>query len=508
MTRTILILIAALAAGSCAVTPVAEPSLPTVDYAGPDNPWFEGGRDALARTLGARKRPVRARNVILFIGDGMSLDTVGAARIMAGQDSGGTGEEHWLAFERLPHTALMKTYNTDLQVPDSAGTATAMMTGVKTKAGVIGVDENVRIGNCASTEPNRLTSFLEQMEARGKATGVVSTARITHATPAAAYAHSPSRNWESDAAIPEAERACADIARQLIEFEGDSGLEVALGGGRVAFFDATIADPEYTSRGGVRSDGRNLVQEWLDRHGDGARFVWNRAQARAIDTRRTTHVLGLFEPSHMQYEVDRLAERNEPSLAEMTRLAIDVLARDRDGYFLMVEGGRIDHAHHEGNAARALRDTIAFDDAIAAALARVDLDETLVIVTADHGHTLTFSGYPVRGNPILGKVVTRKMGAEDDHIPATDRDGLPYTTLGYANGPGYRDSEVGTRPDLTEVDTSDVDFLQEATVPLHAETHSGTDVIVYADGPGAQLFRGVQEQNYVYHVMRYAVGEP
>ena len=477
----------------------------TSDPAG--NSWFRAGQDAVRATLAQPERTGRARNVILFIGDGMSLDTVVAARIFAGQQRGENGEENWLGFERLPHTALMKTYTTDLQVPDSAGTATAMLSGVKTQAGVLGVDERVKRGRCASLATASVPSFLERMEARGKATGIVSTARITHATPASSYAHVPSRGWESDANIPPAQRDCADIARQLVEFDIGDGIEVILGGGRSAFMPSTAPDPEYADETGARIDGRNLIDDWLRNSGPGAHYVWNSAQFDSLATRDTRRILGLFEPSHMQYEADRIGAANEPSLAAMTSRAIELLSRDADGYFLLVEGGRIDHAHHAGNAARALHDTLAFDAAIAAALQRVNLDDTLVIVTADHGHVMSFSGYPVRGNPILGKVVTGGLLAPKGKRPALDSDGLPYTTLSYANGPGHRKTGSASRPDLTNVDTEDLDYMQEATLPLSSETHSGADVIVYADGPQAHLFRGVQEQHYVFHVMQHAVGE-
>jgi alkaline phosphatase len=465
--------------------------------------WFAQGAAAVRATLEIPTRPSGARNVILFIGDGMSLDTVSAARIFSGQRQGRAGESHRLRFEQLPYTALMKTYTTDMQVPDSAGTATAMLTGVKTKTGFIGVSDSAVLGRCEGTHSARLTTFLEQMEQRGKATGVVTTTRITHATPAATYAHVPHRNWESDTTIPASQAAgCPDIARQLAGFDIGDGIEVMFGGGRRQFLPATETDPEYADKTGGRADGRNLIAEWQARYGSDARYVWNATQLASLDPSTTQRVLGLFEPSHMMFDADRLAnDADEPSLADLTGFAIDRLSRDPDGFFLLVEGGRIDHAHHRGNAARALADTVAFDDAVASALARVDLDETLVIVTSDHGHVLSFGGYPRRGNPILGKVVVHGMGAPDGPRLARDNNGLPFTTLGYANGPGHRP----TRPDLTDVDTTNLNYKQEAAVPLNSETHSGTDVIVFADGPGADLFRGVQEQNYVYHVMRHAV---
>lgn len=468
-----------------------------------DQAWFAQGQAAVQATLNQPTRPKTARNVILFVGDGMSLDTITAARIFAGQKAGGSGESHQLRFETLPHTALMKTYTTDMQVPDSAGTATAMLTGSKTKTGFVGVSEAAQLNDCASSKRARLSTFLEQMEARGKATGVVSTARITHATPAASYAHVPNRGWENDTAMPpQALADCEDIATQLTAFDAGDGIDVILGGGRRAFLPNTMTDPEYATKTGAREDGRNLVTEWQTRFGSDARYVWNATQLAQLDAASTDRVLGLFEPSHMMYDADRVTTNaDEPSLAELTGFAIERLQTNQTGYFLLVEGGRIDHAHHSGNAARALTDTAAFDDAVARALDTVDLNDTLVIVTADHGHVMSFSGYPERGNPILGKVIGPGFMSAGESRVARDSNGLPYTTLSYANGPGHHQQ----RPDLTDVDTTTVDYLQEATVPLESETHSGTDVIVYADGPGANLFRGVQEQTYIYHVMRHAV---
>src|SRR5690606_34992103 len=135
-------------------------------------------------------------NVIVFLGDGMSLTTVAAARIFEGQRDGRPGEEHLLAWEDFPHTAFSKTYNTDSQTPDSAGTMTAIATGVKSHMGAIGVAAGDR-SDCAGSLDRQLLSWLRLADSAGLATGIVTTARLTHATPAATYAHSPDRNWES-----------------------------------------------------------------------------------------------------------------------------------------------------------------------------------------------------------------------------------------------------------------------------------------------------------------------
>ncbi len=247
--------------------------------------------------------------------------------------------------------------------------------------------------------------------------------------------------------------------------------------------------------------------------------MWTRGQLEAAQN--APALLGLFEPDHMQFDHDRDRSANgDPSLAEMTKAAIRTLSQDKNGYVLMVEGGRIDHAHHAGNAYRALDETIALSQAVQAAADATSAEDTLIIVTADHSHTLNFVGYPQRGNPILGKV--RGTSGEDANTGdlALDGNGQPYATLSYANGPGYTGASnqqpagiktfphapsnfepANGRPDLTHVDTESPDFMQEALVPTKAETHGGDDVGIWARGPGSNAFRGSLEENVIYHVI-------
>ena len=489
--------------------------------------WREQGRAAVTAARALAPLRGHARNVIVFIGDGMGVSTVTAARILDGQLRGQPGEENLLSFERLPYTALIKTYNTNQQVPDSAGTVTAILSGVKTRAGVIGLDASALVG-VPSKPGQRLRTLFEWAEERGLATGVVTTARLTHATPAGAYAHTPDRDWECDADLPAAASRAGerDIATQLVWMSAGDGIDVALGGGRAQFLPASAPDPEYPDQRGRRADGRDLIAAWQAAR-PGRAFVWNRAQLSALDLAKTRQILGLFEPSHMQFETQRARDAaGEPSLAEMTGVAIDRLARDKKGFVLLVEGGRIDHGHHAGSAYLALHDAIALSAAVDAALARVKLTETLVVVTADHSHTLTLGGYPTRGNPILGLVRGNDEHGEPTREPMRDASGRPYTTLGYANGPGYTGASDAQpegpkrfphssrsvkgiaegRPDLSHVDTADPNYLQESAVPLDSETHGGEDVPLYAGGPGAQLFHGVQEQSYIYHALVAALG--
>ncbi len=486
----------------------------------------DSANETTAQTI-ARLRGT-AKNVILFIGDGMGVSTVTAARILDGQNKGMLGEENNLHFDEFPFAGLAKTYNVDAQTPDSAGTMTAMVAGVKTDVGVIGVDEDIERGNCATVAGNELVTALELAEMAGKATGIISTARITHATPAATYAKSADRNWEDISDMPEAAvtAGCEDIASQLVNFESNletrfadvdvDGIDVVMGGGRRHFLpkDAAFNSADAASSvEGDRTDGRNLVTEWQTQYPTGA-YVMDQAGFDAIDAEVTDKLFGLFNESHMQYHADRVNDiAGEPSIAQMTEKAIRILDNDEDGFFLMVESGRIDHSHHAGNAYGALSDTIAFSEAVKVADQLTADDDTLIIVTADHGHVFTIAGYPKRGNPILGKVV----GVGSD-TPALAGDDLPYTTLGYTNGRGFRDfgptnfnpdatygldADTG-RKDLTDVTTTEGGFHQEALVPYSAETHSGEDIGIYAKGPGAFLVNGTNEQNMIYHIMAFA----
>jgi alkaline phosphatase len=451
----------------------------------------------------------RAKNVILFVGDGMGVSTVTASRILDGQMKGNPGEENRLFFETLPYLALSKTYSWDQQTSDSAPTMTAMVTGYKAREGMLAVNHLTARGECDPTviAANSLPTILELAAKAGKDTGVVSTARITHATPAANYAHSSVRDWEADSNKP-AGCGVKDIALQLIELDDTvkKSLKVALGGGRTYFMPRALRDPEYNSAG-RRNDGRDLTAEWVSSRGPAAKYVWDKAGFDAAEPWNTKYLLGLFENSHMQYEADRANDRSgEPSLTDMTEKAIKMLKQNRRGFYLHVEAGRIDHAHHAGNAKRALLDTIEFANAIKKAYEMTDPDDTLILVTADHSHVFTIAGYPHRGNNILGVVAEVPNVDGEAPSPATDSLGLPYTTLGYANGPGWRDAILTgqKRPDLTAVDTTDLGFLQEATVPLGSETHAGEEVAIYASGPWSHLVRGTMEQNWIFHVMNEA----
>lgn len=472
---------------------------------------------ALTASAGDASARGRARNVVLFVGDGMGISTIGATRVFS------VGVDGDLVMDQFPHSALSRTADADHITPDSASTMTSMITGVNANSGVIGFGAETELGDFnADGDGPPLSTALERAKQRGMAVGVVSTARVTHATPAACYAHINDRDAESAIAL----QALPSDPTFNPALAG--GLDLILGGGRQYFVPTEIVDEE--GEAGSRTDGRDLRAEF---QAAGYSYVWNGSGFEALEA-SDLPVLGLFERGHMEYEVDRPSDLGgEPALELLALKAVQLLdSAGDDGFFLMVEAGRIDHAHHAGNAYRALHDAEALDEAIGAVLGAVDLSETLVLVTADHSHVFTMAGYPLRPVEELGyRLVSAPeeyLSSPHNHIfdvvfdvddagnvsKSTDGAGVPYTVLGYHNGPGHRDGlrvdpALDPFPGLSGqpgAGPNDSEYLQEAAVPLAAETHAGEDVALFAAGPGSRLVRGTVKNSHVYDVIAAALG--
>lgn len=390
-----------------------------------------------------------------------------------------------------------QTYCVDMQVADSACTATAYLTGVKANYGTLGVTAAVKRFNCSSSQDpaNHVNSLATWAQRAGKGTGVVTTARVTHASPAGVYAHTANRDWESDADVTKANenpKMCQDIASQLINNDPGRKLKVIMGGGRNKFLPKGTVDEQGSK--GERVDGVNLIHEWLlQKKRRPAAYVSDRKGLMNVDFNNTEYLLGLFSPDHMDFNLEAKHEE-QPSLAEMTTAAIEMLSKEKRGYFLFVEGARIDMAHHKSKAHLALDETVQFAEAVRLATELTNSRDTLIIVTADHSHTMTISGYAQRGNNIL-----------DFNTQKSNVDNLPYTTLMYANGPGATTRKNFTDPEnLAKMDPKTNNFVYPGHVPLKDETHGGDDVAVFANGPWAHLFVGLYEQNLIPHAIAYA----
>lgn len=445
------------------------------------------------------------KNVIFFIGDGMGMTTLTAARIYS------VGEDGELTIDTLPESAFIKTYSNDAQVTDSAPSMAAYMTGVKmnnevlsmsadtvAKDPAIDANGNKLANACGSSNGTPVKTLLESAKSQGLAAGVVTTTRVTHATPAATYAHICHRDLENDIAA-----ALVPGGSGYNTALGTNGLDVVLGGGTQFF--------RPVANGGKRADGRDLIAEFKARN---YAVVSNAAEFNAINGATTDRLVGLFTSSHMSYDLDRDPAK-EPSLADMTTKAMDVLGKNSKGYFLMVEGGRIDHALHETTAKKALQDTVAFDNAIKAGIAKArladpELKNTLIVVTADHDHTLVLNGYAQRtgktaaGNAgVLGLVKNYADGSV-----AKDADGAPYSIIGFGNG---ENRVQGKRTSVASMDDNTVSantYHQEAVVRMAAggETHGGTDVFLGAIGKGADTFLGTIDNTQVFTLVKNAIG--
>ncbi|XP_063536852.1 membrane-bound alkaline phosphatase-like [Cydia strobilella] len=462
--------------------------------------WYSEAFAAIDERLTEPTYDDVAKNVVMFLGDGLSVPTLAPARTLRGQLAGRTGEEERLVFERFPVTGLAKTYCLDAQIPDSACTATAYLCGVKVNRGTLGVNGNVPRWDCPASADTatHLESIAAWALADGRSAGIVTSTRITHASPAGAYARSADRDWENDGEVRAAGHdpaQCPDIADQLINSYPGNQFKVILGGGRREFRPNTTRDEENAL--GRRWDGRDLIEEWRaqrEEAGESHAYAWNRTQLLDAIAKPPDYLLGLFEDTHLRYEAEvREANLDKPTLAELTEAAISVLSKNPRGFFLFIEGGRIDHAHHDTWPALALYETLALDEAVARADSLLPPASSLLVLTADHSHAMAFNGYSRRGNNILG--VSERV----------DDDGVPYMTLSYTNGPGYRDQVDGKRVDVTH--DSNFQALRWRThtdVPLELETHGGDDVAVFARGPAQALFTGLYEQSQLPHLMAHA----
>jgi len=440
----------------------------------------------------------RANNIIFFLGDGMGVNTLTAARIFA------VGEDGELAIDRLPESAFVKTFSNNAQVTDSAASMAAYMTGVKHNNGVISMsygtraiapgkdaNDNNLVSRCENGTP--AVTLLELAKRRGMAVGVVTTTSVTDATPASTYAHACHRKLETDIAA-----SLVPGGRGYNAALGNRGLDVLFGGGAQYFTPF--------AKGGKRLDNRDLLAEFGAK---GFLVVNDSAGFDALQAGQPA--VGLFAANHLSYDAERDAAR-QPALPAMTRKAIELLASNKGGFFLMVEGGLIDHALHATLGKRALQETVSYDAAIQAALERMEqldpgLKNTRIVATADHDHTLLLNGYAARTgkttptNPgVLGLVRTA------DGKPTLDGKGQPYTIIGFGTGEQRHAGDRTTH--LTDAIVTRDDYHQEAVIRTGEgrETHGGSDVYLGAAGANAELFRGTIDNTRVFELIKTAAG--
>jgi alkaline phosphatase len=309
-----------------------------------------------------KKEPVpKAKNIIFMVADGMGLAHVTAARIFK---NGPDGES--LHLETLPTIGYQRTHSASDSLTDSAAAASAWASGEKFRNGEISCHDDDQDGRC---EPAPGPTILEIAKAKGKATGLVATSTVTHATPAAFGAHVPSRRCEKE------------IARQYIQV---TEVEVILGGGRKKFKSTENQADECGTSGDFIADAERKGYE----------AVYTKKALDGVVAKGSRKILGLFTPKGKTPELFRLYpeehyQAEEPTLPQMTAAALESVEKDKDGFFLLVEGSQIDWASHRNDVAYQIGETLAFDEAVKVVLDWINekpnrKQKTLVIISADH----------------------------------------------------------------------------------------------------------------------------
>ena len=456
-------------------------------------------------------KPRVAKNVILIIGDGMSVAHRTAARMLSKQIENGhySGE---LAMDDMAHMAMVSTSALDSIVTDSASSMSAYTTGHKTCGGAMGV---YCASNKSQFEHPRVETLAELVKRDlGLAVGIVTTTEVVDATPAAMVAHTVSRTTRNE------------IAAMLF----DAAPDVLMGGGRAYF------QPGATS-GSKRQDEIDYVARFRERGYGYASTATEMMQAARDPS--AERLLGLFHPSNMDGVLDRRLTKggsvkaypDQPDLPDMVRSAIDVLSRKPEGFVLMVESGRIDQFSHALDWERAVYETILLDNAVKVAKDWVGgRNDTLIVVVADHGHPVSIIGTIDDARP--GTRLRDKMAIYDakfPNYPPPDSDGYPASVdvskrLAFIFGgvPEHCSSGKPTaNPDWpTQPAKNSKEYVANekfcsggatrilGNLPnmIAGGVHAADDVILTADGPGSDQFRGHMENTRVFRAIAIALG--
>ena len=435
----------------------------------------------------------QVKGIILLIGDGMGLNQVRSADIYSRQVLGKS-----LTLDSIATRGITTTHSADSEVTDSSSAATALYSGHKINNGVVNIlpdGEYVNtIGHAAKKS--------------GMSVGVISTTRLTHATPAAVFSHAPRRNMEGL------------IAEQLPEFSP----EVAMAGGSRFFIPKGV-------NGSKRKDDKDLTKLM---EGKGYTYVKNASELKAVDPDKTDKLFGLFAKSHMAYELDRQNVPdlgNQPSLADMTDMTLKILGKNPKGFFVMIEGGRIDHACHAHDIKASIYDVLAFDAAVKVALEyKKTHPDVLVLVTADHEtgglglgrgieYALDLAALkPIRNSlEYLNKQMKKNPARFEEILAAAGFDLTPKEmALLSAHPPG---SGTDVIVELSGYDDKIKEYVfswihhalssiesDRAKIGWASFAHTAQPVITYAAGPGEQEFSGSYDNTDIAKKMAKLLG--
>ena len=431
--------------------------------------------NVLAKEKEKEKKTEEAKNVIMLIMDGSSDNVSTIARWYKGES---------LALDNIL-TGAVRTYSAESAITDSAPAATALATGNKSNSGYVGVLPSLvntpgveKVAEEDAFKP--VANVLEGAKISGRATGIISTSEIQHATPAGYSSHVTSRsNYD-------------DIGEQQVY----QNIDVVLGGGT-------------DSLNKTRKDGDNLLTVLENKNYD---FVTTRDDLLKSDAKK---IWGSFAPSSMAYELDREKTKpEEPSLAEMTEKAIDTLSADKDGFFLMVEGSKIDWAAHANDPIGMVTDFLEFDDAVAEALEFAEKDgETLVIAVTDHGNSgitlgnintnSTYDTTPVSAyiDPLKEATMTVEGALS---LLKKDKSNLVEVAESY----GLKNLTADELKKLQASENLSATLVQllsaRANIGFTTGGHTGDDVTLYSYGPSHPT--GLVENTDLAHTMASAMG--
>ena len=451
-----------------------------------------------------------AKNVILFVGDGMSVAHRTAARIMSkGIVEGRYGGE--LVIDDMPHMALVSTSGTDSVVTDSANSMSAYTTGHKTCVNALGIYCSRAKGNLGHPKVETIGELVKRKG--GLSVGVVTNAEIEDATPAGIVAHTRRRADFND------------IVKMFFDVKPD----VIMGGGSPNFL------PKSTL-GSKREDEVNYIEKFK---AEGYAFAATATEMRTAAREGKTKLLGLFNTSNVDGAYDLKFKKgatsrfpDQPDLVEQTRLAIDMLSKNEKGFMLMVESGRIDKYSHSLDWERSVYDTILLDNAVRVAKEFADKrNDTLVIVVPDHAHMVGIIG--TYDDDLPGETPREKLGVyEKSKFPQyqPDKDGYPDSVdlkqrLAFTFG-SYPDHCFDARPHLNgefvpamagaqkgayvanEAACTNTSVRVVGNLPVEANSgvHAADDVILTAMGPGSEAFRGRIDNTRVFRIMATALG--
>ncbi len=377
----------------------------------------------------------RPFGIVLFLSDNLTPSVLTPARNYQG------GADHRLELEKFPHLALMTAHSNDFAVSDAAAAASSIATGQKANNGMLGV----------VARKSRLPNLLELARQRGRVTGLVSNTSITDPTAAAFYAKTPDPLDYSD------------LARQIVE---SAELNVLLGGG--------AGDMLPESKNGRRSDGRDLILEMRNKGYD---IVLNRSELESTPSWRTPKTLGLFSNGNLNFTDEFSASNGQPSLAELVRHAIRLLEYNQRGYILVVDAGLTGKAAVQNEGERTLRELLALDDAVAAAVQSAGNDALIIVAGKRSVGGLRLNGHPFRND----------KGAA---LMGINAQGIPSITWSTGPESGMRSS--GEKAVFTEPAAS----KQAAAVGV------AEDVIALGTGPGSEEIKGFLDNTDIFRLIQ------